>query len=1020
MSRLIKKYQNPNSSIDYWSQFKSKDINGKRYYQFIDPIEGTMKYVDPNNSKIFDNGRRGYAYLNDNFEPSGRYTAISGDPNVGGISQQDVELQHLYDRYNADQTAERLTGGLENYVTPWGIAGTTFNTGMGQLMSILPESAQKALSNLRYIDPAYGIDVLSGLSDEQILNGEGLTGTPTGTAFSLFTAPTLYNKAYKGLRATPYVIGKYGGNTALGNWGRGYTVSRIMDNSVNDLYNPGALYSATYQPLEDPKSMFPIYRNRTTGQYVEPPAIQRVSVDAADDFMMGERTFPTTYIPARGRINPDISIPNTNDLSLLRLINRMDALGLSRDQQISLLNNARRRGFLVAQNNAGRQFYRLSGMEALNEMERQIRNLRNMNISREEPVRIQNQPNPIVEEVVPTVEETVPVVEETAPVVEEVIEQSTEPYQRRLARRHVDGTPNMFNNREFGRLPMREDVLARQLENNGITNLTQQQVTEFLNRNNLSQGYAENGGIDIPLIFSRNPEDMISARTELMGKIGNQSPYHGGTLADLDHDASLEIYRQAEREAGWRYGRPIEQQPVRPIEQQSARLPIQEGIQEQTMRPIEQQPISLVQQQPLDYSFPYSMPEEVKTYLTESQYKPSGYLNDDLSGFLKDVGIESGVPFNIDELPINTRKYIKELAEEGSKVNVYELLVRGGVDPNIAKDFAARNTLIQKSISLAAISDIKNMLKKRGVSPNKIKEITDKLLEISERNVEKKTFSPYGANGYIESVKRRLQDNHRTKLPSETPYTLEEVRNMFDSDGSLKSEWNALDRLRSGSHGQENWDNNGFGGTSSLRKHLSARFPENNRNNLDIMTENFDGSGVYIGEQSGHFSLDSSRLLMGMLARRLGNRNIYRPEGLPASKSRLNGFGVVNKYSADLNPEVIREIKNNRDIINRMTVSRDGDIILDGRVVGKFGEKTSEEILAELNRSADLVNRVLRNKYIKNGITAEEELAKQYYVNPFTYDGRYYYLPDNIEGAVVYKSGGKTKRLIKKPNLKKV
>ena len=217
----IKKYQNPDSTLNWWNQYKSKKVGDKTLYRFTDPKTGQVKWVDPEDSGNFE-GRRGYAYYDDEGNPTGRYTMIEGDPQNAPIYQKDVQSQHLIDRYNADKLAEARTGGLEDFVTPWGMIGKTINTGMGALMENLPESVQKAASYGRYLSPSYYLDP----------TGEkGLLGTGTGTMFDFLTYPGVI----KGLKQTPSLAARQSFSPALQNWGRGRVFSRMIDESVSDV-----------------------------------------------------------------------------------------------------------------------------------------------------------------------------------------------------------------------------------------------------------------------------------------------------------------------------------------------------------------------------------------------------------------------------------------------------------------------------------------------------------------------------------------------------------------------------------------------------------------------------------------------------------------------------------------------------------------------------------------------------------------------------------------------------------------
>ena len=106
-------------------------------------------------------------------------------------------------------------------------------------------------------------------------------GTGTGTAFDFMAAPLVGKTMSTASKTTPYLLGKYGGNATLGNWGRGRTFSRIMNESLGDVSNPGALYD-TYGPYNT-RSLFP-YMSKATGRFVESPTTERIAINAAEDF----------------------------------------------------------------------------------------------------------------------------------------------------------------------------------------------------------------------------------------------------------------------------------------------------------------------------------------------------------------------------------------------------------------------------------------------------------------------------------------------------------------------------------------------------------------------------------------------------------------------------------------------------------------------------------------------------------------------------------------------------------------
>lgn len=242
MKKLIEKYQQPSSTLDWWNQHEHNQVNGKTLYKFVVPETGQIRWVDPTDSAIFEEGKRGYAWYDDDGNPSGRYTRIEGDPNPAPIHQQDVQLQHLKDKAEADRITAARTDGLEDLVLPWNWTGYAFNNTVGKAFQYLPESVQKIISYGKYITPSY------------LIGGDELIGTSTGTTFDFMSAPLVV----KGVRNTPYVAAAQKFNQPLRNWGRAKVVSRMIDEGAQDVYGgPAPLWKALLtrtkpEEVEDP------------------------------------------------------------------------------------------------------------------------------------------------------------------------------------------------------------------------------------------------------------------------------------------------------------------------------------------------------------------------------------------------------------------------------------------------------------------------------------------------------------------------------------------------------------------------------------------------------------------------------------------------------------------------------------------------------------------------------------------------------------------------------------------------
>ena len=855
MSKLIKKYQNPDGPIDFWSQFLSQDIDGTKYYHFTDPETGEEKWVNPGVYKKFPNGQIGYAYLDSQLQPvEGRYVAVKGDPNDKRIPrQQDVEAQHLIDRYRADKLAEARTGGLENFVTPWGIVGKTFNIGMGDVMENLPQSVQQKLALLRMGAPTYWIDRLSGLSDEQIMNGEGnLFGTDTGTALDLMSIPGIVGKTKAGLtRGVPYLVGRYGGDTMLGRAGRGYTVSKLMDNSLADLYGSDPTLAQRFLSnfrnynIEGDETAGVLGMNRLDPQLIA---------------MLSRR--PTARGVAR---YPG----DTSGIRLRRLFSELRQRGYNDAQIGEILRDAAGNSQIRINRINGAPVFLEGPAEQLQAFVDDLNSGLNTGL---DPIDF----NSIV--VGRNNRPRTPIVSENGEVSIPVSPQEAQPaaYTPRQTRLHVDDDLLHEFPLEAGTQSINDRAYIEALRRNGI-NPTPEQIQEFIDNHGLREGYMnvpQHPDYDFPGYFGTS-QNVVRAERELRSKLP-------------------ERYRI----------------PYRDINEQM----ISEG--EQQLRPL---PVAAEYQQSLRDFINNAIPED-----------------------------------------------------RGTSVDLTDLYRSAGIDEAIIPDL------------------INNGFGRRYL-----------------------WFDRGDAIRHIEEVQNMLNQPNRTRLPSEVPYTLEEVRNMFDENGELKRDFR-LNDIRSGTHGVENWHSYGESLTSATRKYLNALFGNregglgrSSTERINVTSENPSGSGIYIPNQSGHFSIDSARMLLSMLGEQLrSGRRIYRPENARVYHSRLNDLGMANRYKHQFTPEfseiISRASSEERSrLIDRIQAADDGTLTLDGNEIGRITEKTPEEIIRKLNSYVKSFNR----------------LSPDLQLHDFTYDPDIgvYYLPDNLEGSVIYKKGGKTKRLIKRP-----
>lgn len=127
---------------------------------------------------------------------------VTGNPNrkVGIQREQDDHWAALDRDKKVDEQVNQTVGSADNF-TPWGLGGQAINYGFEKVSELLPEKANQGLSYMRFLSPSYWVDRMSGISDDQLMNGEGqLFGTGTGTIFDFTTAPTIMKKAGQGIK----------------------------------------------------------------------------------------------------------------------------------------------------------------------------------------------------------------------------------------------------------------------------------------------------------------------------------------------------------------------------------------------------------------------------------------------------------------------------------------------------------------------------------------------------------------------------------------------------------------------------------------------------------------------------------------------------------------------------------------------------------------------------------------------------------------------------------------------------
>jgi len=225
---------------------------------------------------------------------------------------------------------------------------------------------------------------------------------------------------------------------------------------------------------------------------------------------------------------------------------------------------------------------------------------------------------------------------------------------------------------------------------------------------------------------------------------------------------------------------------------------------------------------------------------------------------------------------------------------------------------------------------------------------------------------------------------------------------MFDENGILKPEYRTLRHTEAGTHGYDNFASDADTPTEAVQKYLRTVFENTSDEVTSIRNDNSSGSGVRLVSDS--YSTDSARLLLLMLARQLGPRRMYRHPKAALDPVALNEFGQKGTYDFKwTDPSYRKKIKSNPSIISEITTDENGVVSHNGVEIGRFRKKTPEEILSELNR--------IRDMFIEQ---AAKTGATNFRLNEFTYNNGHFYFPDNMWDAIIYKNGGKTKKLIKK------
>lgn len=342
MKKLIEKYQEPKHKL----HLANADRINPLYYDNFSTVQGIpieeileadeksnrikVRYKDSNGKTVEEYIRPASNFWVDNTNK----VQYGSDANGNYHINPDKPNEKIYDgAFNQVQTGKEFhiggsAGGfggfkmdtrdpLANMLTPWGIVGTIMNEGLGRGMQYLPENWQEILAKGRYLAPSYWIDRVSGLTDEQIMNGKGnLFGTGTGTSFDFMSAPLIA----KGVRNTPYVAAAQKFNKPLQNWGRSKIVSRMIDEGIQDRYGSTVplwrtLFSRTSsKEVNDPYSaVFEKYSNtpppRSTmfhgynGNYVRPQIRTDIELGAREPFMSNTQPMPgiveraNTYFP---------------------------------------------------------------------------------------------------------------------------------------------------------------------------------------------------------------------------------------------------------------------------------------------------------------------------------------------------------------------------------------------------------------------------------------------------------------------------------------------------------------------------------------------------------------------------------------------------------------------------------------------------------------------------------------------------------------------------------------------------
>ncbi len=285
----------------------------------------------------------------------------------------------------------------------------------------------------------------------------------------------------------------------------------------------------------------------------------------------------------------------------------------------------------------------------------------------------------------------------------------------------------------------------------------------------------------------------------------------------------------------------------------------------------------------------------------------------------------------------------------------------------------------------------------------------------------------------------------KTRYKGQTPYTLEEIKSMF-TNGKMNDNV-ALENFYPGSHGVDNWYQPSLSLDENLKRYLRARlFRPTREDMINLRLTNPDGrSGVLFDNLDSQLSQDSAVRAIGQIGKAIkrGQKvwNLYRDAGVTDPfllTPSMNDLGQTTRYiwrgpTGDISPEILEMFKSNPDLIEGVKVgSKKGGIhditpfslVLDENASSKalnmnsgLNTDTRGRVILGVGQQRDIND---WTKFLNDNFVApfNSEFGKTYKFGNFTTDGREMYLPEGLNGLVVFNKGGRILNEERKDNQK--